>query len=325
VFYYLIICIYGLVFDERGPMINDNLSIRTRKENGKTVHHIKWISKPVNKHAFIQLAKWLDKHNDYAPINDSKMQALSHLLATVNGKYATNISMGQLFAIRNIAVKHKIIRNFSRMNTIIDEIAAQYCAGATILKLSQKYDFPPLNLLRGIFIYLNYDTAAVYAIFANKSGPTDVLSGRDLEQYKLAEENDAENSFDQQSIAKIALDNETMVINYLISLGINLRTQDQLTAEQTKTFGRAVLTPDVLFTDVVYVNDHRIFWLDYKDYMGTNTKFLYRSNYKQVEKYTKEWGPGALCFHYSFTEDMNIPRALMLDGSILPINLAQSK
>jgi len=84
-------------------------------------------------------------------------------------------------------------------------------------------------------------------------------------------------------------------------------------------YGRAVATPDILFEDEVYINDHRVHWIDYKDYAGTRIDFLYKSNVNQAERYGRRWGPGALCYRWGYLESLSIPMALPLDARALPI------
>jgi hypothetical protein len=284
------------------------------------IYKIIWPMTPIKYGAFKSVTKWFIRHSNYAPMIKAKSNTMSNVLGTINKKYNTALTMQQILSIRNIVIKYKIVSNYQRMNNIISEIATKYKGGMHILDISKIYDFPPLNLLRGILIFLNYDEPTIYNIFSGKCAAETLLSGRDLDQFKIAEKNDATNIINQQIIVKIAYANEDRLVNYFKTLGIRIKTQNDLIDEQHKKFGRAIITPDILFIDEVYINGRRVHWLEYKDYAGTTVGFLYRSNIAQTTKYVKKWGPGAICYRHSYVDNMNIPNVMMLDAQTLPIN-----
>lgn len=298
-----------------------DFSIETRIVNNTSVHYVKWISYPINKYVYAKISKWVYNSHDYAPMNSKKLRSMEALLKSLNKKYGADVQLDQAISIRNIVLKDKIIKNYSRMNSMISKIYAEYMSGVGILKLSATYDFPPLNLLRGILIKKGLNQSKLYDIFANRKDPESLLSGRDLQQYHIADRNDAESTFNQQLIATIAAENENTIVRYFSALGIKLVTQEQLVAEQVAEIGRAVLTPDILFLDEVYINGARTHWIDYKDYVGTNVQFLYESNKNQAAKYNAKWGPGALCYHKSFVDGLIIPAAMLLDARSVPVKL----
>ena len=250
--------------------------------------------------------------------NHEEIKHLRGELVKINREHSSNITVEQAISIRNIVIKDKIIKNYQRMNSKVREIAEQYDEGAHILDLSDKYDFPPLNLLRGIFLHNGYDSSKVYAVFADKEDPT-FLQSHDLKQYRAAVLNDAEATFNQKQIAKVALDNETKIIQYFRDCGIGLKTQDDLVKEQMQEHGRAVSTPDILFTSTVHINGVEVKWIDYKDYCATPTKFLFKSNSEQAAKYNKKFGTGALCYRLGVVNGVEIKGTMLLNASMLPV------
>ncbi len=285
----------------------------------KTVrrHDITWPVRPINVAAYTAIATYFKSSKDYSPMSRAGLRDIAGLIVRID----PDISVEQALAIRNIVIKDKIVKGYARINAGIARIAEKYHHGTDILSLSKRFDFPPLSLLRSIFMRLGYGTGALHSVFANKKSPSTVLKGRDVEQYKKAEEYDAESVINQQAAAVVAATNEEAFVAYIRGLGIALQTQDSLTEQQMNDCGRAVLTPDILFIDEVYINNQRVYWIDYKDYMGTNVGFLLESNTKQAAKYMKEWGPGALCYHRSFVSNVSIPDTLLLDVAALPLHL----
>ena len=305
------------------------------------IHKIVWPVCPVNAEVYAAIASIFRESRDYSKLlphdrdritqlaNDINAEERAHARAhapTHSGNNQSDSSavydriivpVEQIMAIRNVILKDKIIKNYKRMNQIIPKIVKKYESGEDIIKLSRSFDFPPMNLLRGIFLFRGMDPQRVYSVFANKTDPSKLLSTRDLKQYWEAEQNDAESTFNQQIAARIAEENEALFVSFLTRAGISLTTQAKLVAEQMKEHGRAIATPDVLFNDEVFINGNLIKWIDYKDYIGTNVNFLYRSNLEQVNRYEKIWGPGALCYHRSFVEGLTISSAMLLDTSAM--------
>lgn len=255
-----------------------------------------------------------------ANIRASKNYAPPHLVEKQLTELAKryNVPVGLIVSLRQNYIKDYIIKNYPRMNKQMHKIAAEYNAGADILDLSNKYDFPPLNLLRGILLYNGYSATDIYNVFAGRGDlPVTVesaakLSGRDTQQIMLAAEHDADNYFSQQEVLRRSQEYEDELVDLLRNAGIQLKTQAELVAEQTATIGRAVATPDILFVDKVYINGVSVRWIDAKDmyyYQGT---FLDDKIISQAAKYYEQWGIGAFCFHWGFREGISVRGALLL-------------
>jgi len=266
---------------------------------------------PIPLAKYAEVVRRVRESRNYAKIDATGLQALK-----VDG-----ITNDQIISIRNVAIKDKIISNYYRMNSHIGEVTRKYLKGVDILELSRYHDFPPRNLLRGILLKIGYSSRQIYSIFANKTSPDDLLSTRDWEQFHTADEHDAERTINQREIAVVAASNEDAFVKFFVDHGIELVTQEFLVEKDMAEHGRAVNTPDILFVDTVFINDRRVHWIDYKDYVGTRTNFLYTSNKKQVGRYANAWGPGALCFHHNFVDNMKLPKTQMLDAGTLPIDL----
>lgn len=286
-----------------------------------SVFHITWTNKPIDVEVYKHIHKWVRSSTDYSQFNAKKIMRLRAFVNDLNNTYGSDVTIECAISIRNIILKDKIIKGYSRMNSRIINISQQYKKGTEIMQLSHEHDFPPLNLLRGIFLHGGYKASEVYAVFANKEDPQKLLHGRDLSQYKIALSNDAESTFNIQKVAKIGADNEESFVKFFQDAGIGLKTQDELTREQIEQHGRAVVTPDILFTSRVFINNIEVKWIDYKDYVGTTIHFLYSSNAEQANRYVTKWGPGALCYHHGFINDLKIPSTMLLDARPLSIKL----
>lgn len=256
---------------------------------------------------------------DYRKLEGKSLAKFHQLVRALNSKYEANVSVDSAISIRNIVMKEKIIRAYGRMNRNIGKISMDFTS-TSILELSAEYDFPPLNLLRGILLFRGYSPTDIYEVFTGRKSPTTILRDRNLEQYKLAVKNDAESSFNQSEIAKIAADNERAIVSWFNSIGISMKNQEDLVAEQQREYGRAVATPDILFLEPVYVNDVRVHWLDFKDYVGTEIPFIFNSNVDQASRYVEKWGPGVMCYRGGVVDNVVIPGTMCLSGEFLGID-----
>jgi len=264
-----------------------------------------WESAPIPAATYRRLRNYF-LTTGYAPAGAAERAKIVALAAE------NELSPAQVTSIRNITIKDKIIKNHGRMNAMIAALAAEYERGG-ILRVAAKYDFPPLNLYRGIMLHKNMNASDLYKIYTYKVKPESILHGRDLEQYILAERNDANSTFNQDLAAERAAAAELAFVELLKGRGIPVRTQDELAREQIAAVGRAVNTPDVLFECDVKINGTPVKWIDYKDYVGTNTSFLLKSNKAQAARYVAEWGPGAMCYGPGFVSDVVIPSTMLID------------
>jgi hypothetical protein len=278
-------------------------------------YEITWVCRPIPADVYKKLRNYFTT-TGYGPATTAETRKISSLAAECG------IHSAQVLSIRNITIKDRIIKGHARMNAIIDKLTAEYNAGADIVVLSRRYDFPPQGLLRGILLRRGIAPAVVYGLFTYRIKPETILPARDTEQFYSAELNDANSTFNQDMAAERAAAAENGFVKFLRDAGIPLRTQEDLAREQIADHGRAVNTPDVFFDANVVINGNPVKWIDYKDYVGTNVSFLYKSNREQAGRYHAAWGPGAMCYGGSFVEGLAIPGAIMLDGGAIKKNIA---
>jgi hypothetical protein len=275
------------------------------------VFNIFWKVEPIPIQAYKELIKSLSTHTWYSPITALTIKKLSHDIKNINSKYGIKLTVDHAISLHHIVSKDKIMRDYPRLNSLAKKITAEYNLPTDILKLAIKYNFPPVNLLRTIFINNGYDQSALFTAFGGE--PHKVLKGRDLKQLLKAEKNDADSRISQEANFKRAMDFESIVVKEFTKIGIKIKLQEDLVKEQTIQFGRPILTPDILFLDTVYINGEKVKWLDCKNYLGNDIDFIYKSNVKQAAKYSAEWGLGIILYRYSFKEDLKIPGAILLN------------
>lgn len=117
----------------------------------------------------------------------------------------------------------------------------------------------------------------------------------------------------ETAVRERAMQYERTLENWFRSKGIEFQTEEELRQE-----GRAN-TPDILLRQPIKIvidrNVHTIYWIDAKDSTLVNFGFITRKLRKQAERYTKEYGRGAMIFSGGIDSSVLIPGALVLDGS----------
>lgn len=260
---------------------------------------------PIPRIIFARFAKMVTSSADYTYLSESSPEYARFMEAARAIIGAEKISPAQLLAMRSSLLKNKVIERFKLMFRGMHNIAAEYGRGIGILTLSQTYDFPPLHLMRAILRFRGGHRIK-----------EDELTGRDKEQFKLAFDIDITSGVHEFTTAKEAADAEAAFVARVRALGIPLKDQADLTAEQELTYGRAIITPDILFTAPVRINGADVYWIDFKNYVGADIPFLRKSNTKQAARYVDKFGPGAFAYSGGVVEGAAIPGAIMLDARV---------
>jgi len=253
---------------------------------------------------FVQFAKMVTSSADYTYMTVDSPEYSRFMEAAKAIVGDEPITPAQLLTMRSSILKNKVIERFKLMFRGLHNISAEYGRGIGILTLSQTYDFPPLHLMHAILRFRNG---------GRKTNAAD-LTGRDSEQFKLAYNIDITSGHNDIKTARDAADAEAAFVARVRSLGIPLKDQADLTAEQELSHGRAIITPDILFTAPVRINGADVHWIDFKNYVGADIAFLRASNHKQASRYVDKFGAGAFAYAGGVVEGTSIPGAIMLDA-----------
>lgn len=236
------------------------------------------------------VAKYFEKSRNYEYLDEDKP---SWSIITAAAKLAPSLSVPQLLSIRNLILKNKIIMRNGAVRAGIHRYAQMY-SEKSILEVSEEADYPPYHLLKMIIAFRGE-------------------SPKDAEQFLLASLHDINSIECEAASAETANAAENHFINYLRGLGIAMRDQAQLVEEQ-RDFD-VKLTPDALFDEPIYINDHLVHWIDFKNYVGANVAFTRKSNSRQAAKYTAAFGSGAIAYGKSVVAGYTIPDVYLLDVS----------
>lgn len=259
--------------------------------------------------------------SSYAPLRGQMKKEFISIIRSLNTIYCSNVTFEQAVSMRNSVLLEKSIGSAHRIKTNSARIAQIYKLGnhTNIQVLSELYDLPPLALLREIILHNNpdIDEAALRQVFDGRRDAAKVLPAEYVIAFRDALKIDINNPHEQRKVAATAQNNENIFVEQFIRMGINLKTQGQLVDEQIESHGRAMSTPDLLFIDPVFINGYEVRWIDYKDYVGCSSGFLYNSNIAQAKKYTALWGRGAIAYNNGYVSDLSLSGAIPIEAIIV--------
>ncbi len=249
-----------------------------------------------------ELRKALLKRGDYSVWGDKHKKLVSVLKDYIKATYGINVTFEKLGSLRRVYMRDKYIKRFHLLKDHIHDIFKEYNQNVDILIISQKYDFPPLALMRSILLKSGYSKDQIKKITKD---PTLLGESRNYEQFMKAIDNDYIGDFDQDKITEGANNFEKDIEMFFDKKHIPYRTQAELAKDQIKLVERAVVTPDLYFPQGVMINGKKLYWIDAKNYYGGNASYVYTSVHKQAEKYNKMYGQGAFIFKHGFSEALS--------------------
>lgn len=220
-----------------------------------------------------------------------------------------NLTDEMILSVRHQYLKHKTIVRHNILVNSIDTVYDAYKRSRDIITVSNRYDFPPVNIFRQIFRMKKYSEDKIKAVLKN---PSLLKNKRDEEQLQTALQLDIVSSSDQTKSLLLSQQYEKCVEDMLIKNKINYKTQEQLTEEQIKKYGKPVNTPDFLLLDDVVINGKPVKWIDAKNFYGSTYPVMKKKIDKQVQKYISKWGCGAIIFNRGFSSRLKIHNVLLL-------------
>jgi hypothetical protein len=209
-------------------------------------------------------------------------------------------------SIRSLYLKFLIIINHKNIKKNAKKILNDYDNKEDILKITEKYNISPLNILR--FIFKEKYNKKLTKLINSKN-----IDEYDKTQLKKAIENDYYCLVNQDDILKKSMEFEKKIEKILIKNKIKFKTQEDLAKEQTELYGKPINTPDFLIESDLIINNIKINWIDAKNYYGININFYKQNLYKQTKKYIKNYGSGCIIYNNSFNNSISYNNILLLD------------
>ncbi len=272
---------------------------------------LSWRPEPVPLQAEERVASLVVKRGDFGWLTDERVDEMAAALEN------EKMTLEQALSLRSALLQQKTVYSHHKLRSKGKELARQYREGASIVDLSKKYDFPPVNVFRVVLESMGWSKKRIKESLRHPSS----MKQREREEFEAAEAVDRVSSVDQSETQVKADLFEDILADWFEQQGIRLRRQPEMVKEQSELLGRPVRTPDLLFLDHVYINDQPVAWIDAKHFYGSDVDFQRKKMKKQMNRYIEEWGSGAIMFRHGFSENLYLPGVLMLDAS--PIDLSR--
>ena len=271
---------------------------------------IKWKTKAVTKEVQSKAGKIACIPGEFGFLPEERVQEIAAKLGGLP------ISLEQALSLRAALNQEKSVYSHSKLMRRSNELSRRYDSGESVIALSKRFDAPPVNTFRAILTGRGWTKTRIKDTL-NKNPSK--LNKRDREQFELAESVDRVSSVNQTETQTAAEVFEEILCSYFESVGVRFRRQEELLREQTKSEGRAIITPDLLLLDDVRINGIPCAWIDAKHFFGADLKFPKKKTQKQVDRYVAEYGQGALVYRHGFCDGLRLRGAIQLDSSPLDL------
>jgi hypothetical protein len=251
----------------------------------------------------------------YKCYNEISKNELLKFEAFYNINKDNNINKEMFISLRNACIRLKMINKHHILIENKEKIIKDYVDNKIdILKISTKYDGSPLNILRIVFSDI-YPKISLKILLNNNN--KSLLQNHDRKQFLIAINYDKFAVINQDEMHKESMLFEKDIEKLLIKNNIKYKTQDTLSNEQIKKYGKSICTPDFLILSQLVINGIDIKWIDAKNFYGSNNRFVINSIKKQTEKYIKSYGSGAVIFKLGCNEKLLFDKILCFDYNLL--------
>ena len=271
---------------------------------------MEWKLRPVPKNVEEKVGKYVVRKGEFGWLEDKRMDEIARFVKDMD------ISLDQALSLRSAILQEKSVYSFHHLQRNAGKLRKLYDEGISIVELSKRFDYPPMNIFRSILKSRGWSKIKIKDSLRL---PEKKLSKRDQEEFISAEAADRVSNVNQSENAKRADLFEEILCDHFESKGVRIRRQPEMVTEQSVEHGRPIRTPDLLLLDNVFVNGQPIAWIDAKHFYGADVNFQRKKTIKQMNRYIEEWGQGAIVFRHGFSSNLRVPGVILLDSSQLDL------
>jgi len=270
----------------------------------------KWENKPVPLKDEESLAKFVLRKGEFGWLNDERVDEIAEFVEK------KKMTLDQALSLRSALLQQKTVYGHGRLKSRAKALNRLYSEGVSVVDLSKRFDFPPMNIFRIILAEKRWSKSRIKECLRD---PTKMKT-REREEFEKAEAADRVSNVDQTETHTRADLFEEILADWFESKGVKIRRQPEMVSEQKIEHGRPIRTPDILFLDHVEINGNPIAWIDAKHFYGADVAFQRKKMSKQMNRYIEEWGSGAVVYRHGFSENLYIPGCTMLDAGVLDLS-----
>lgn len=274
-----------------------------------SVFALDWEVQPVPLDCEERVAQEVIRRGEFGWVDDDRVDEIGRFV------HDRPMTVDQALSLRSALLQQKTVYSHGRLKSKAKELAKHYRNGTSIVELSKKYDFPPMNVFRVVLEANGWSKNKIKDSFRDPAS----MKQREQEEFEAAEATDRVSNVDQSETQLRADLFEDILADWFEEQGVTLRRQPEMVKEQQKEHGRPIRTPDLLFLDDVTINGEPVAWIDAKHFYGADVEFQRKKMKKQMQRYIDEWGSGAIVFRHGFSDNLYLPGVLMLDASPLDL------
>tara|TARA_B100001093_G_C26607792_1_gene918795 strand:+ start:130 stop:957 length:828 start_codon:yes stop_codon:yes gene_type:complete len=261
---------------------------------------------PINIYLEEKISNAVVIKGNYKKLNNQVINILKEFAKNNN-----NITLEDILSIRSAYMNIKIMKRHTKLLKNINKFYKLYKKRINISEMSKKYDLSPIQLLKHIFLKMNFSKHEIKEFFYLKN--LSKLNSFDINQIKFALKNDIFNKVDQSEQLKNSGNFEKEIEIFLVQNKIKFKTQEQLAKIQIQKYGKPINTPDFLILSDFFINNQKINWIDAKNFYGANTFLINKKIKKQVDKYINKFGFGCIMFSLNFSEKLSFDNVLFVN------------
>jgi len=225
------------------------------------------------------------------------------------------MTLEQALSLRSALLQQKTVYGHGRLRSQGKNMLRLYKEGVSVVDLSTRFDFPPMNIFRIILTEMRWSKSKIKESLRQPSK----LSKRERAEFEAAEAADRVSNVDQGESQERADLFEDILADWFEDQGVRLRRQPEMVKEQKQDLGRPVRTPDILFLDHVEINGKPVAWIDAKHFYGADVDFQRKKMAKQMARYIEEWGSGAVVYRHGFSANLFMVGCTLLDANVLDL------
>ncbi len=274
-----------------------------------------WKNDPVSLKTESILAAKVVRRGEFGWLPDARVAEIGKMVDDLD------MTLDQALSLRSALLQQKTVYSHGQLQARGKALIRLYREGMSVVDLSKKFDFPPMNIFRVILKEMGWSKARIKETLRSPSK----FKERERNEFKAAEAADRISNVDQSETHVRADLFEEILADWFENQGVRLRRQPEMVKEQMKEHGRPVNTPDLLFLDHVEINGEPVAWIDAKHFYGADVNFQRKKIAKQSGRYVDSWGQGALVFRHGFCDNVHIPGTILLDCGPLdlePLNFS---
>lgn len=269
-----------------------------------------WKVSPVALKEEAIMAEEVIRKGEFGWLDDERVEEIAQIVKQ------HDMSLDQALSLRSALLQQKTVYGHGRLQSRSKALARLYKEGVSIVDLSKRFDFPPMNIFRIVLGELRWSKSKIKECLRSPSK----LPERERKEFEEAEAADRVSNVDQSEVQVKADKFEDILSDWFEDQGVKLRRQPEMVREQSAQHGRPVATPDILFLDHVEINGNPVAWIDAKHFYGADVKFQRKKMAAQMSRYINEWGSGAVVYRHGFSANLFMPGCTLLDASPLDLS-----